>query len=233
MREKPILYTPANVALIREGMKTQTRRKTIPGLTEPLIELRTHSGEHTGLWGAHHGIDWENESIKCPYGIPGFYQWIRETWRPRSWGEDFDWMVVEYKSGGSLKELNPWETWGENRAEDVWENLGLEMERNGCYITGGGHWVVPDDGTPINWRPSIFMPKDACRYRTLIKDIRMEKLQDISEADAIAEGMDPDDPIGHYQAVWDSINKKQGFGWEIPQVVWVIEFHLTTSRNRY
>jgi hypothetical protein len=80
-----------------------------------------------------------------------------------------------------------------------------------------------------NWKPSIFMPKHACRIFLKVKLIRAERLQDISEEDAIAEGL-----IQHekktdwltakfgFQIIWEKINGKES--WKQNPFVWVIEF---------
>jgi hypothetical protein len=87
-------------------------------------------------------------------------------------------------------------------------------------------------------RPSLFMPKAACRMHLLIKSIRHEALQDISEADAIAEGIEPmlggwrdyqghgsfADPRESFESLWDSINDERGFGWDTNPSVVAVEF---------
>lgn len=94
------------------------------------------------------------------------------------------------------------------------------------------------------WKPSLFMPKEACRLFLKIKSIRVERLQDISEADAIAEGardhLKHTDlkileglgnwkiprPFGHHQfgfsSIWCTINGCQN--WLENPFVWVYEF---------
>jgi hypothetical protein len=78
------------------------------------------------------------------------------------------------------------------------------------------------------WRPSIFMPRWASRITLEVTDVRVERLQEISEADALAEGAkqhqdkDPDyGYAGWYRALWESINGPDS--WAANPWVWVIE----------
>ena len=105
-------------------------------------------------------------------------------------------------------------------------------------------------GYPYKWKPSIFMPKSACRIRLEITNIRVERLQDISEEDAIAEGIlelcqsgmqlaqngrqfldyskkielfnDGLNAIESYKSLWESINGKGS--WSKNPWIWGIEF---------
>lgn len=78
------------------------------------------------------------------------------------------------------------------------------------------------------WRPSIFMPKDAARIFLRVKDVWVERLQDISLKDAIAEGFSN---IDEFLCFWDKLNKKRGYGWEANPWVWVIEFEKTEKEQ--
>lgn len=98
-----------------------------------------------------------------------------------------------------------------------------------------------------NWRPSIFMPRAASRITLEITGVRVERLQDISEVDSIAEGVEsmtgnkttvyhwdfpkpkPNYAVSGYKSacdaytvLWESINGPGS--WEINPWVWVIEF---------
>lgn len=78
------------------------------------------------------------------------------------------------------------------------------------------------------WKPSIFMPRIASRITLEITAVRVERLQDISSKDALAEGVDydvskPDGwPIDRYRKLWESINGKGS--WDKNPWVWVLEF---------
>lgn len=98
----------------------------------------------------------------------------------------------------------------------------------------------------IKWRPSIHMPKEAARIWLKVKDVRVERLQDITDVGTLEEGIQffecPDGftwkekadmhhcyttPIGAMQALWNStINKSDidSYGWEANPWVWRIEF---------
>ncbi len=77
-----------------------------------------------------------------------------------------------------------------------------------------------------NWRPSIHMPRWACRLLLDVKSVRVERLQDISNDDTAAEGVSgyTNKRRVDFIQLWDSLNEKRGYGWETNPWVWVIEF---------
>jgi hypothetical protein len=87
------------------------------------------------------------------------------------------------------------------------------------------------------WKPSIHMPRLAARLFLRVTDVRVERLQDIREADALAEGCDKRDSItvngerysalsalDSFESLWQSLNAERGYGWGRNPWVWVIEF---------
>jgi len=105
-------------------------------------------------------------------------------------------------------------------------------------------WLEADDGiyyradeTPVSkevrekygykWRPSIHMPKKLARIFLKVTDVKVERLQDITEQQALNEGIKihPNDTaIQAFSELWDGIYKDKGYGWKSNPFVWVIEF---------
>lgn len=114
----------------------------------------------------------------------------------------------------------------------------------GQYIyRADGIW---DDNKSITWKPSIHMPRAASRITLEVKRVWVERVQDISEEDAIAEGVDEfsdgkqgliylfngdstREPLRAFEWPWDSINAKRGYGWDKNPWCWCVEFKVVKS----
>jgi hypothetical protein len=161
VRERPILFSGPMVKAILEGKKTQTRR---------VVKLDKYSGwevrpnsEGICILDGRGASTW----LECPYGKPGDQLWVRETW---AIADIYD------KDSGNQGQM-PFELNHGTRGISIWYRAGGEKAYK--FATRG------------RWRPSIFMPRAASRITLEVTDIRVEQLQDITEEDAIAEGIEP------------------------------------------
>ena len=112
---------------------------------------------------------------------------------------------------------------------------------------GGGYWYKADDrydypcpeGYVSAWKPSTHMPRRASRILLEIASVRVERVQEISEEDIDAEGTwfpgkrpENGDPRLGFEMLWNLINAKRGFGWDVNPWVWVIEFKRVEASER-
>lgn len=86
------------------------------------------------------------------------------------------------------------------------------------------------------WKPSIFMPKEAARIFIKVINVHVQRLQDISESDAIAEGIIIEktpfiEPANAFASLWQSINGKKS--WAQNPFVWVYEFERTEKPENF
>lgn len=102
----------------------------------------------------------------------------------------------------------------------------LNFQPGWVYRATDPDWETLEDW---KWKPSIFMPRKASRITLEITAIRVERLQDISEEDAVAEGAciklvghDDDFARNCYRKLWESINGKGS--WDKNPFVWVVSF---------
>lgn len=100
-----------------------------------------------------------------------------------------------------------------------------------------GYRNMSGEDISVKWRPSIYMPKEAARIWLKVTDVRVERLQEITDKDAEQEGAQPDNPfdydvdkwanLEHFKEIWNSTIKKsdrERYGWDANPYVLVIEF---------
>ncbi|UYV13776.1 MAG: hypothetical protein NCW75_05695 [Phycisphaera sp.] len=97
-----------------------------------------------------------------------------------------------------------------------------------------GWWLGERFVGPVRWKPSIHMPKDARRLWLDVKALRVERVQDISDADSRAEGIPPEcriRPRAWFGMTWDGINARRGHPWANNDWVWVYTFERAEAAS--
>lgn len=148
-----------------------------------------------------------------------------------------DGTFAAYTDGRKAKEFRcPYGQPGDRLwVREAWAPLPMQHQTRHPAIYRASGEYQPDNG---RWRPSIHMPRWACRLVPEIVSVRVERLQDISEADARAEGVDdrmilnavqqtpnplpPSPYVGGFRWLWESINGAES--WAANPWVWVVEF---------
>lgn len=141
--------------------------------------------------------------ITCPYGEPGDRLWVREAWA----------------TDAQVDSIAPREL---SQGEPIWYPADDHLRQTGCSMMSRG-----------KCRPSIHMPRWASRILLEITAVRVERLQDITDEQALAEGvavceqdLDPDcncySPRELFSILWSSLYGVES--WQSNPYVWVIEF---------
>jgi len=215
MREHPILMSGEMIRAILDGRKTQTRRVMNPQPPEwVLIQFAQSFLKWPPSEGNNRVFRWgmNTYSPKCRYGRPGHRLWVRETWHTDT--TNLDRAQAEHEDAISLSPIS-------YRADTAFHSD-----------------LMPEDVLPVDagwcWRPSIHMPRWASRLMLEVVSVKVERIKDISPMDCIAEGITrstspyfsdrADDERTWFRDLWDSINAKRGFGWDVNPWVWVVEF---------
>ncbi|MBH9175607.1 hypothetical protein L0026_17535 [Pseudomonas aeruginosa] len=223
-KERPILFSGPMVRVILEGRKTVTRRVMKPqpdflgSMVDPNTPFKTlDAGLHA--------------RITCPYGEPGDRLWVRETWT------DVNMCGVPalaYRADEDMRDLMEEPGFLDDRGAFNYDDPRVKPYPFAC-------WYAELD--QARWRPSIHMPRWASRILLEITAVRVERLQDISEEQALAEGVrgEPcdharqacadigcwgDTAKGAFGFLWESLNGEGS--WAANPWVWVVEFKRVT-----
>ncbi|WP_440105360.1 hypothetical protein [Acidovorax sp. BL-A-41-H1] len=220
-KERPILFSGPMVRALLDGSKTQTRRECKP---QPIADRRFVGGHYIPATKRNPGQElsvWAPYvHIACPYGQPGDSLWVRETFY--AWGH---WTKRLNKKKGREEWHFADETVGTSKAYRY--EVDEKLPRRKRELHEVGWWK----------RPAIFMPRAASRITLQITRVRVEGLQNISDADCVAEGCGalrsaigcpmtspPDEtvPRAMFRALWKSINGPES--WAADPWVWAINF---------
>ena len=235
MKETRFFIPQQLIPATLEGRKTQAR-VTIepqpyypePEKTDNGLYIDAYNKTNEWVWWGKDNRIYGKDSYYCPFGVVGDRLWVPEVWCPvddTEFGED---KWVDYRATPRYAEPGVSHPAG-------WEN-------------------APNDLEALHWRSPVVMPRWASRILREITNVRVERLQDISEADAVAEGIEildttlggeniyPDysnkpgewwrrycqtkDPIKSFASLWDSIYAKRGHPWVKNDWVWVVEFKV-------
>lgn len=242
-KEKPILFSGPMIRAILEGRKTVTRR-AVKGHHLPTLSGSGYPGNEWTATAHHHprhGFNvfgaTEAECAAelamygdCPYGRRGHRLWVRETF-----------ALLGNEDGVCID-------WNDRLVKGD-ERDAARIFKASCTVGDYGLWKVPDkaDWKPDTesieyegaWRPSIHMPRWASRILLEITGVRVERLQDISEEQALAEGIAKTQdggyhvedgkhyfasPIDSFASLWSSV----GGDWEANPWVWCVSFKRVT-----
>lgn len=231
MTDRPILFSASMVAALLAGRKTETRR-----LFKPRgFEFYTHpvSGDSYSQFRPYRDGTWDHSRIVGGGPMQAF-----------GWGEGL-YSYLPYAPGDRL-----WvkETY---RFEARWDDCKPSEVRKGSpvYQEAAPYEAMPECAGIC--RPSIFMPRWASRLTLTVTDVRVERLQDCSEEDAIAEGIELrapadgefpalyglPDPNGisaptavhAYATLWGQINTDPGKRWA--DNPWIVAVSFTVEQR--
>lgn len=215
---KPILFNAEMVKAILEERKTATRRVIKDAIGRKLLGMCV-DGDKKDIGKIGFGTHESGVNIiykKPPYQV-GDVLYVRETWFYASCancdGDIADGVCSKRESG---------------------------EEPTGCYFYKADNNNFEWDDKKTHWKPSIHMPKEAARIFLKVTDVRVERLNDITEEQACDEGINvpivqdmsgemifDHSPIDDFAILWDSTIKKKDlhlYGWDANPYVWVIEF---------
>ncbi|MBZ1548198.1 hypothetical protein KFA93_05015 [Klebsiella pneumoniae] len=229
MKERGMIFNGEMVRALMSGRKTQTRRP-IKWKQTRFTEIGEREDGSKWPWSedAEHACDFWHP---CPFGAVGDRIWVRETWGVVSHAFSDDGLMIDWVPDRPTTAIH-------------------EMPFGNGYYSGYAIYAVDgdftwgdDDGYEDGrscWKPSIHMPRAASRILLEITNVRVERLNAISEEDARAEGIidggclncgEPEpcgcanpepDATDAFAYLWQSIYGQEN--WNANPWVWVIEF---------
>ncbi len=230
MKQRPIIFSAPMVQAILAGRKTQTRRiaKCIPDWD--------HCGKKILDWGLSCHLYQHNEKEDGKLWGVEDREWIYNI---QTEVDDYECHTIKCPYGKIGDQLWVRETFS--------QCLNLGFDKNGNAPENLFSYSYKADGGALigdRWKPSIHMPREASRILLEITDIRVERLQDISEADAKAEGSSKshpsidkvsqtfgfaDWPRSWFAQTWDHINGADS--WAENPWVWCVSFKVVEPQG--
>lgn len=249
MAIKPILFNTEMVRAILDGRKSCTRRICKDANEYAVPDMDFYNADRR-TYAVHNYADKEHiEQLStaertCPI-CPGDILYVRETWqcwRAHRYEATAD---IRFRAGGDDVRLQ-------------FANGNTDSINRLDYDTFVHKWFSHNG----EWKPSLFMPKEAARIWLKVTDVRVERLQEMKPVDVIKEGAYPDcwdclntygesgsqccygteeqcsqcdEAMMEWEKLWTSTIKKSDlacYGWDANPWVWVIEFERCEKPNR-
>lgn len=233
VRERGILMSAPMVRATLDDRKTQTRRVVLPQPTSPAVlddvsaRMKADLGSELEdrrpycVWMTDKPRDdgggFVEHGVRCPYGAIGDRLWVRETaWYDREVIPVLGFMRCFFEGG----------------------NVRRQGDATTSQAPGHPNSHVAEVfalNTSLVRRPSIHMPRWASRITLEITNVRVERVQQITEPDAEAEGVRafaaahlsrPNDltAVEQFAYLWDSLNESRGYSWKSNPWVWALTF---------
>ena len=238
MKERPIHFNSPMVRGVLSGQKTVTRRvmKNQPCRPPKLVENGGANFWANPLY--IQGASMGSQMHVCPYGQPGDRLWVRETWADVNLQGA---PGLAYRADGDVHDLMEDKSFLDDRGAFNYDDARTKPYQFSCWSED----LIA--GTEGQWRPSIHMPRWASRILLEITDVWVERLQDISDKEIEAEGIDLDalaDGQDRYdmchagsgadgrptlRTAWRNLWESTGGDWDANPWVWVVEFKRVTS----
>lgn len=211
LKERPIILSAEEVHAVLAGDKTQHR------VIFDFAIMQDHN---------------------CPFGKVGDQLWVQEEHRPVNWSFDDGEVTIEYRDGTTKTPHYLTDEEFETNPNDDYPFAVVDelLDRNIPIMKGKDCFDFSNPDNLPHWRTADVMPRFASRLLLEITDIRIERVQDTSHADAVAEGVSSfdiearlrDQALSVAQIVfsrhWDTKNQEHHVMWEDNPWVWVIEF---------
>jgi hypothetical protein len=266
MKERPIIMSGESVRAILDGRKSMTRR--VVKVQPPSIfkhvcgndsknRMLNSKGERVFLFLDQPDMGYPfsevfgtqrfpDDAFKCPYGQVGDRLWVRESWGVVSHAFDENERLCDWIPDRPALPIH------DMKFGKGYYNGHIIYEADGDF-----EWNAGDDAsieTKSCWKSSMHIPREASRITLEITDIRVERLQDISNEDAMAEGVEfasgweeecgevyctgegwmdyksldfgCGTPKESYITLWNTLNAKRDYPWESNPWVWVVSFKV-------
>ena len=239
---KPIMMSTEDARGVVNGMKTMMRQVMKP---QPV---------RNGAFWELGGAGWSGNTVTPVYGHslynrmpykPSDVLYVREAWRVGAWNDEGS-ICVDYKADGFAR--REWLKISDcDLYEELWQQSSDDAREANATIDGDGNYTWMIGQAPTRWRSPVTMPREAARLFLRVTDVRVERVQDITDEGSIKEGCTGvicdhpkwdyvfgcadcmnsgwrEPPRLEFSQRWDTCNAKSGYGWDSNPWTWAIEF---------